>query len=324
MKNVLLRTLCIIIPVIGFYKSAISQATALTLSGNCEKTTVVYATKDTNVLRLDKYVLKGDDKIRPCVFFLYGGAFRGGIRDNKAYYNFFNALVQRGFVVISIDYRLGMKNIKGFSFEPAALKKAVEMAVEDLYDATTFTVKHAKEWNIDTGKIVISGSSAGALTVLKAEYENDNQTAISKKLPQGFRYAGVMSFAGAIFSTNESDLAWSKVRPCPILMFHGSSDNIVPYDHFQMNNMGIYGSKYIALKLDSLQTPYWLYTITGGGHNIATSPMNTNQQEILQFLDDMVIGKRNTVLRTEYREAGQMNNTARKLELQDFIRSNSK
>ncbi len=323
MKNIFPFRVLLSIVFIGFYCVSFAQSSSLSLPGNCVKETFIYATKDTNVLRLDKYALKNNTTKQPCVFFLFGGSFRGGVRDNVAYFNYFNALVQKGYTVISIDYRLGMKNVKGFPKDGSLLKRAVDMSVEDLYDATAFTVQHAKEWNVDTGKIIISGSSAGALAVLKAEYENDNQTELSKKLPANFRYAGVISFAGAIFSTNENDLAWSRNKPCPILMFHGDADIVVPYEYFQLGNMGIYGSRYIASKLDSLQTPYWLYTVAGGSHKVSMSPMNKNHSEIFQFIDEMVIAKKSMVLNTEYREPGQTI-SAQKPALEDFIKSNSK
>src|SRR5690554_7751453 len=47
---------------------------------------------------------------RPCIVFVFGGGFKEGTRDYEKYSNFFNYFANKGFVVVSIDYRLGMKD----------------------------------------------------------------------------------------------------------------------------------------------------------------------------------------------------------------------
>lgn len=95
---------------------------------------------------------------------------------------------------------------------------AVDMAVEDLYDATSFIVGQARAWGLDPSAVVASGSSAGAITVLQGEYERCTGSALSRRLPEGFRYAGIIAFAGAVLEKGPSGPVWrEKARPDPAI-----------------------------------------------------------------------------------------------------------
>ena len=72
------------------------------------------------------------------------------------------------------------------------MQHAIDTAVEDFYDATGFVINQSSDWNIDVEQIVASGSSAGAITVLQAEYDLCNGHELAKRLPTGFNYAGVI------------------------------------------------------------------------------------------------------------------------------------
>ena len=98
----------------------------------------------------------------------------------------------------------------------AALQHAIDTAVEDFYDATGFVINQSSDWNIDVEQIVASGSSAGAITVLQAEYDLCNGHELAKRLPAGFNYAGVISYAGAVSGVLPPH--WEKM-PCPIMLF---------------------------------------------------------------------------------------------------------
>lgn len=75
-----------------------------------EKTTFAYAVHDADTLRLDRYAaLTPDSRLKPCLVFLFGGGFMTGTRDNRRFQPFFDYYARRGFVVVSIDYRLGME-----------------------------------------------------------------------------------------------------------------------------------------------------------------------------------------------------------------------
>jgi predicted esterase len=249
--------------------------------------TFLYAVKDSSRLELDLYstgnILNGNKK--PCVIFVFGGAFVGGHRDDTAYNRYFSALASNNYVVISISYRLGLKGVTNLSkFNIKPLRNAIDLAVDDLFDATRWTIDHAADYNIDTTLIILSGSSSGAITVLNADFKKNNDQA--PKLSPGFRYAGIVAFSGAILSYNGS-LKY-KTAPAPTMMFHGTADQIVPYNKIRFFNRGFYGSSSIANTFRENKYPYFIYREEGLGHEVALLPMYYSIPEILDFLDKFV------------------------------------
>ena len=169
--------------------------------------TYVYEKRDTCDLFMDVYdPADGSEETfmghrKPTIIFMFGGGFVGGQRDNQSYNSWFRQLTENGYRVISIDYRLGLKGASKMGIAQVnLLDKAIHMAVEDLFSATNFILENAEQLGVERDNIVISGSSAGAISVMQAEYEVANRTSYASVLPQDFNYAGVMSFAGAILS----------------------------------------------------------------------------------------------------------------------------
>ena len=83
------------------------------------------------------------------MIFVFGGGFAGGVRDNKQYIPYFEFLNDNGYDVVSIDYRLGLKDVKGATDmsvrEMVTLfNRAVTMAVEDLFSATRFRTRQGR------------------------------------------------------------------------------------------------------------------------------------------------------------------------------------
>jgi hypothetical protein len=210
--------------------------------------------------------------------------------------------------VIAIDYRLGLKNlprnINTTETNPqispqfiSAFGNALTMAVEDLFDASRYVVKNATEWQINPNQMIICGSSSGAITVLQGEYEACNHSPLAQHLPQGFKYAGVISFAGSIFTTN-NELAWAE-QPAPIQLFHGNVDQEVPYGALKFGTIGMYGSQPIAEKLSEIKSPYYFYSVENAGHRMSTSPMTHNWAEISTFLEKFVAKKEKLIINTQ-------------------------
>lgn len=250
-----------------------------------------YATHNGEKLYLDRYMLDDEaDTPRPCMIFAFGGGFVKGVRNHEYYSIFFDRLAREGIVVVSIDYRLGLKNLNadgGMVAMIGIFDNAVNMAVEDLYCATNFVIANSDEWAVDTTKIMLSGSSAGAITAVQAEWMRCNGAWRAKVLPEGFRYAGVVSCAGAIFSTDGKPKFAS--QPAPMLLFHGTSDRNVPYDHASMFGVGFYGSAYIVKQLERLDSPYWFYSAEYMDHRMAGIPFIYECDIIMQFIRDFVI-----------------------------------
>lgn len=264
-----------------------------------QKQTFLYAVKGADSLYLDHHRAPIEGK-RGCVIYVFGGGFAAGSRDRDQHY--FEFLNSNGWDVISIDYRLGMKDASS----PGILEflklfdRTITMAVEDLYSATDFVVRHAEEWQINKDLLVISGSSAGAITALQAEYNLNSKDETTKLLPTGFKYAGVIAFAGAVFSL-EGAPRWEQ-RPAPMMLFHGNSDTQVPYNKMALFGMGMYGSNYIAERLEQKGWPYWFYSVEYEDHSMSSKPMKENHPEIVQFLNEFVLQNRDCSINTMVRD----------------------
>lgn len=275
-----------------------------------EKETRTYAVKDGRELKLDLY--RSDSAAllpQPCLLFVFGGGFKEGERDAKIYSSFFNYFASKGFTVASIDYRLGMKGQKApglFNYKP--IQNSISLAVADLYSATGYLLENAEEFDIDPSLIIISGSSAGAITVLQADYrERDNHPSASV-LPDNFRYAGVIAFAGGIFST-EGVPSYAK-KPAPTLFFHGSADKLVPYDNKRLFNIGMFGSKSLAKRFREEHYPYIFYSMENIGHEVSGYPMEEFLPEIEQFINDMVFDRRQQMIDINYKDILRKSDTS--------------
>lgn len=272
-------------------------ATAIaTLAAQNRKQTIHYATNSGEDLYLDRYVSEKAEGKRPCVIFVFGGGFATGVRDAEKYIPYFDMLTDNGYDVVSVDYRLGLKATQSPDYDSKSvglletirtMKNSVDYAVEDVLTATKIILDNAVEWNIDTSKIIVSGSSAGAITSLQAENNICNRTEMAKILPADFNYAGVIAFAGAIFSTSGKP-DW-KSNPCPTMLFHGNSDRNVPYEKAALLGIGFYGPKILVGQFDEMGTPYYFYSATYRSHVMAEEPMIRNHKEILEFLDTYVM-----------------------------------
>ena len=262
--------------------------------------TYLYVKRDTCDLYLDIYNPAAgsqtyfDGKEKPSIIFMFGGGFIGGERNNEFYNKWFKQLTDNGYRVISIDYRLGLKGSNKVGVAQVnVLDNAIHMVVEDLFSATNFIIDNAAELGINPNNMVISGSSAGAISAMQAEYEIANKTKWAEVLPEGFNYAGVMSFAGAILS-REGKVDY-KNAPCPTLMLHGTADELVPYEQIAFFNLGFFGGGKLVERFKKFDLNYNMYHFTDYGHEIAGS-METTLDLQLKFLETNVIqGKKRII-----------------------------
>ena len=244
-------------------------------------------------LYLDHYRAEGEG-LRPCVLFAFGGGFSHGSRDNERYLPYFEMLLSEGFDVVSVDYRLGMaytldKTEDVGPLEGAwAMYRSVNYAAEDVLRATKYIMDNADKLGIDTSLIVASGSSAGAIAVLQAENYISNRSKYAKILPEKFNFAGVVAFAGAIYSVL-GEPEWGIV-PCPVMLFHGNADRNVPYRKATILATGFYGSDYIAEQLHEKGATYYFHSAHYRDHDLALTPLTDNHDEILMFLGRCVLG----------------------------------
>lgn len=253
--------------------------------------TLAFAQRDSSALLLDLYYPEELKSSSPCVVYIFGGGFLAGSRDTEKARTYCRALSEKGFVVVAVDYRLGLKNVEKsvgvFNIKP--LENAIRMAADDVFSATAFLVSHAEELRIDTSRIILHGTSAGAITALQADFELANGDDAAKVLPAGFRYAGIVSFSGAIF-TRHGKLTYAQ-PPAPTLMFHGTKDKLVNYNKIKFFNIGFFGTNSIVKRFEKFGFPYAAVRYRGNGHEIADL-MLPNIDVVADFIQKYCFEKR--------------------------------
>ena len=252
--------------------------------------TYQYAERDTLQLYLDFYTPEHVNDSTICLVYVFGGGFIGGHRDGKWEKAYFKQLVEKGFMVASIDYRLGLigaKNIGVLNTDP--VEKAVYMATEDAISALHYLLEHAKELKVNKDYIVMIGSSAGAITSLQVDYAMCNGFLNSDILPEDFRLAGVVSYAGAIFS-HEGKVQYRNREPAPTMMFHGTMDNLVSYKGISFFNIGFYGTDALVKRFEKYDYPYFARRFDGYGHSVAAGgPLTVD--DLVWFCRHYIYGK---------------------------------
>jgi hypothetical protein len=207
-------------------------------------------------------------------------------------------LSKNGVVAATISYTLYMKD-KNFSCDGILSEKikAIQYGVNDLWLATAFFIANSSTYSIDTTKIFIAGSSAGAETVLHAAFWDFGTMNIYKnKLSPSFEYAGLIEGSGALMDLN----LITKNSLLPVLMFHGTNDLLVPYataaHHFCKTNtpgwLMLFGSYSIYNYIISLGGCAHLITYCGGGHEFSNELFQNDPQQVLDFINDVLSGKR--------------------------------
>lgn len=254
--------------------------------------TFLFAERGSEGLWMDVYApASGTEGLgMPTLLYVFGGGFKTGNRDHESLIPFYKRLTDDGYRVVAIDYRLGLKDVTKMGIaQRDLLKKAIDMAVEDLFSATVFLLDNAEATGVDPAKIVLCGSSAGAITVLQADWERCNGGALSAVLPRDFAYAGVVSFSGAVYS-DRGAVRYRQAAPAPTLLLHGMDDKIVPYKKISFFNLCFAGSHCLFPVLEKSGVPCAIYRFKGIGHEVAGSMMR-NYPLMDRFIRANVVDK---------------------------------
>jgi acetyl esterase/lipase len=237
---------------------------------------VVYGSWSGYDAKLDVYQRKDVTSPQPTLIFIHGGGWVLGTKES-AVMSFFPWL-EMGWNVVNVEYRLSH-----VALAPAA--------VEDCMCALKFVVAHAKEYNIDTSRIVTSGESAGghlALTtgMIPASIGLDRQCpginfqgrgAQLPKVAAIVNWYGIADLNDLLEGKNErayavewfaglpnreelarklSPLTYVRAGVPPTISIQGDADPIVPYSN----------STRLRDALTTAGVPNELVTIPGGGH----------------------------------------------------------
>ena len=212
---------------------------------------------------------------KAAVLSVFGGGFIVGRRDDSYQSALADSLVQRGFTVICIDYRLGLKDSVMVANHSRLLEiddlfqYCIDIATEDCAEAVRWTVSHAQEIDIDPSKIALTGSSAGAITVLQLDYCRANGLPQASALPKDWKPAAIIPYAGGVMC-RKRDLKYP-TPPAPTLLMHGTKDKIVAYKGFGLpGHAKLLGSKTIDKKMRKQDIPHWFIRFEGIGHEVAS------------------------------------------------------
>ena len=290
-----------------------------------DKKTYVYTHRDEVPLYLDIYS-SGNQASEPCLLYIFGGAFLAGSRAEEEVVEVYEHFARKGWKVVAIDYRLGLlplieePEVKRGLFEfRSMLIDAIDVATEDLLEATLFLVSNAEALGIDPEKIVTLGASAGAITACQAEWAICNNLEMASALPEEFNYAGVISQAGAICSS-ERQLEWAK-SPCPMMLFHGDADSNVPLGKQSLLSVSLFGSEAIAASLQKAGASYWFYEAENMDHNFSWRPMYYHREEMEIFAERIAFGGQQLQIHLRVKD-NELPEKKNKFGLMDYVEAN--
>jgi acetyl esterase/lipase len=190
-------------------------------------------------LFLDVYEPGGDIAVRRAVFvFLFGGGFVAGDREREPRV-YCEQMARRGYVGVAIDYRLNQGNI---------FQDGIPAAVADARQSLRWLRANADRYRLDVDRIVIGGSSAGAITSLFVAY-TDVERGPDDGPPD---VAAAVDLWGGLY-TEVREMAAGEP---PLVIIHGTADRLVPFSEAE------------KLRDRAIETgiPQLFHPLTGQGH----------------------------------------------------------
>jgi dipeptidyl aminopeptidase/acylaminoacyl peptidase len=171
----------------------------------------------TVTLKLDVYRPNGDTVTsRPAIVWVHGGGFSGGSKTSPEIVDEATTFARKGYVTVSISYRLTPGGCSAAAPTPECIT-AIGHARQDAQAAIRFLRSNAATYGLDTNRIAIGGTSAGAITALDVGFTPETTGGVSSAV------GGAVSLSGArVLSTPSPGDAVS-------LLFHGTNDTLVPY-----------------------------------------------------------------------------------------------
>ncbi len=235
--------------------------------------TYTYVQRDSALL-LDVYKPAVPREDKAAVISLFGGGFFMGERNNALSKEIAKSLTDRGYTVISIDYRLGFRDRAKVAENSTVFKATglfrycIDIAVQDCAAAVSWVCSNAQDLDIDPDRIILTGSSAGAITVLQLDYCRANSLPEASELPQGWKPAGVVTYSGGVMC-RKWELKYA-TSPAPTMLMHGTKDRIVAYKSFGLPfSQKMFGAKKVDKAMDRQDIPHWFIKFDGLGHEVA-------------------------------------------------------
>lgn len=193
---------------------------------------------------------------RPVIFFVHGGSYVGGRKEDSTIKRMCREFASRGYVSISLQYRLE-KSESGVEIEPILQfadknnwYKAIIRSVQDIRGSIRYikydVAENNNPYHIDTNNITLYGSSAGAIGVLHATYMDDSDElninwtgsvntlgGIEGNTSEHLEYGSINTVRNLILCSGAiTDVAWiGNKTDIDVIGFHHNFDYTVPYGH---------------------------------------------------------------------------------------------
>jgi acetyl esterase/lipase len=289
LKTLIVAAALTITPALASAQAPDALTSAIEISREYQITpNITYLTANAFEAKVDVYRRRGVTAPNQTLIYIHGGGWTGGTKEQSSLT--FLPFLQMGWNVVNVEYRLAR-----VSQAPAA--------VEDCLCALRWVIRNAKQHNIDTTRLVVTGNSAGAhlaltTAMLPASAGLDRQCPGTEELKVAavINWYGItdvvdlldgpnmkvyaVTWLGALTNREEiarrvSPLTYVRSGLPPIITIHGDADPTVPYTH---------GVR-LRDALEKARVPNRLVTVPGGLHGgFSQSEMVRIYSEIRQFL----------------------------------------
>jgi acetyl esterase/lipase len=194
----------------------------------------------------------------PAMIAIHGGGFLFG--DKSEMTNICRELAARGYVCVSINYRLVPDDPPGQSQDQYT--RTVMAAVADADHAAQWVEANSAKYHIDTGRMFIGGSSAGAVTSMLLAYNPDIK-------PPHFRAVADM------WGTMGPRVNWIRKTGPPLLIIHGKEDETIT----------VSAAEQIDARARQVGLEHQTFLIDGMGHSLPLN-LEVGGETLLQHLID--------------------------------------
>ena len=234
---------------------------------------VPYGSTTPQDLYLDIYQPANDTlKLRPLIVYQFGGGFVIGWREEPDIPQYATYFAQCGYVVATIDYRIGLDPL-----DTGSTVRAFYRGVQDERAAIRYLCQNAAQFGIDTSRIILTGTSAGCFCAFANVYMNDSlrpsptygttleptdmgcmdcsgNTDLGHHIP---RALAIFNMWGAILDTN---YILNRLG-VPTISFQGTLDDLVPYTSGYPFQLPVFPVVYGAVPISQRQTTQGIYHV---------------------------------------------------------------
>jgi len=262
------------------------------------RSNITYSVANNTELKLDLYLPRNVKTPTPTLVLFHGGGWVDGAKERNIMYLL--PYLSMGWSVVNVEYRIARN-----SLAPAA--------VEDCRCSLRWITYHAKEYNIDTTKIVLTGTSAGGHLSLIAgmlpagnpfdrQCPTDSSTKWNSATEPEIKIAAIVNFFGIAdvaeivdgpkakhyaiewlgsrddrleLAKQLSPVNYARAGGPPVIPIHGENDDVAPYS----------GAVRLHELLQKAGVKHQLITIKGRGHGgFSREEMLSSYTAIREFL----------------------------------------